>query len=57
MNKKIRYVVIPVDLPDDHPHWPNERVHYIKDTKTGTQSFSCYKSKEQAEQVAGKKNG
>ena len=52
----MRYVVLEVDLPDDHPNWPNERVYKILDLKTNNTSFSCFTKREIAERVAQKKN-
>lgn len=52
----MRYIVIAVDLDDDHPLWPNERVYKIKDTKTGEVGYGCYKEMSHAELRAKKKN-
>ena len=53
----MRYIVIYKDLSEDHANWPNERMYYIKDTKTGIVSTSCYKTEGAAQKVADKKNG
>jgi len=52
----IRYIVVPFVLSKHHPMWPNEQVFYIKDLNNGTLSFSCYKTYEEAEKVAHRKN-
>ena len=56
MANKIRYIVVFEDLSEDHPNWPNERVYYVKDTKTGLKSMSCYKVENKAQEVADQKN-
>jgi len=67
-----RFVVETVDLPDDHPCWPNARVYKLRDTKVqkirkGTHhqgktdkmlaiSLTCYTSPEEAQGYADRKN-
>ena len=52
----MRYKVMPVDLPDDHPNWPNERVYKILDLKNNELSFGCYVDIEIANSVCEQKN-
>jgi hypothetical protein len=52
----MRYIVIEVDLDKDHPHWPNQTVWKLKDTKTGEVSFACYKSPSIAKEMCDRKN-
>jgi len=54
---KLRYVVTPIDLADDHPLWPNERVYALTDSKTGEHvSLARYMKKGVAQEIAKKKN-
>lgn len=56
LGKKVRFEVVPLDMPSDHTFSPNERIYKIRDNESGQLGLASFKNLEAAKQMAEEQN-